>query len=250
MWADRPPSPASRIVDRPSLLLPLANSLYSHALAIFDGVTLAAPGSAGQSTSGITCLEPEGIAPRGRRKCLGRTCSNGARAGFGSRAARVARRACRPEAAQPPTYRRPAGNGHHLGFLKEAVRPFAVSPCPPLPSAVEAVTHSKSHSALLLRPPLMAAEKPRAMFASPPLTAAIGPLAIFPRPPLTEALSPLAVFPLPPLTAVALPLAVLSNPPPMEAVGPLARLKIPPLTEALSPLAVLSNPPLTDANAP
>jgi hypothetical protein len=52
------------------------------------------------------------------------------------------------------------GNGHHLGFLNEAVRPLAVSACPPLPSAVEAVAHSKSHSALLLRPPLMVAEKP------------------------------------------------------------------------------------------
>lgn len=107
MWADRPPSPASMMVDRPSLSLPLANSLHSHALAIFDGVTLAAPGSAGQSASGIICLEPEGIEPYGRCKCLVRTCSNGARSGFGSQALRVARRACRPGAAQLPTYRRP-----------------------------------------------------------------------------------------------------------------------------------------------
>jgi hypothetical protein len=144
----------------PSLSLPLANSLHSYAPVTIDCVNLAAPGSAGQSASGIICLEPEGIEPHGRCKCLDRTCSNGARAGFGSRAARVARHACRPGAAQTPTYRQPPGNGHHLGFLKEPVRPLAVSPCPPLPSAVEAVTHSKSHSALLLRPPLTAAEKP------------------------------------------------------------------------------------------
>ena len=142
------------------------------------------------------------------------------------------------------------GNGHHLGFLEEAVWPLAVSPCPPLPTAAEAVAHSKSHSAFRLRPPLTEAEKPRAVFASPPLIAAVWPLAVFPCPPLTAALSPLAVFPSPPLTDAALPLAVLSNPPLTEALGPLARLKIPPFTEALSPLAVLSNPPLTEANAP
>src|SRR5687767_8068829 len=82
------------------------------------------------------------------------------------------------------------GNGHHLGLVEKAVRPLAVFPCPPLTTAVEAVAQSKSHSALRLRPPLTAAEKPRAVFASPPLIAAASPLAVFPCPPLTAAASP------------------------------------------------------------
>ena len=105
------------------------------------------------------------------------------------------------------------GNGHHLGFLTEVVWLLAVSLCPSLPTAAEAVTQSKSRSTFRLCPPLTEVEKPRAVFASPPLIVAVWPLAVFPCPPLTAAVLPLAVFPSPPLTDAALPLAVLSNPP-------------------------------------